>query len=178
MNNPEREQKRLGAGMFLLAWIAFMVLLGVYFNDMLEGQHNPNQTLTTTVSGGAREVVLQQNRFGHYVTSGKINGSEVVFMVDTGATTIAIPGQVAAALDLTVGRRFRTQTANGAAEAFATTLASVSVGEIRLEGVTAAVSPGLNTREVLLGMSFLQQIEFTQRGDTLILRQYPDSNGF
>lgn len=173
MSNPEREQKRLGTGMFLLAWIAFMVLLGALFNDMLQEQRNPNQTLTTTISGGVREVVLKRNRFGHYVTSGKINGSDVVFMLDTGATTIAIPGKVAADLDLTVGQRFRTQTANGAAEAFATTLDSVSVGDIRLDGVAAAVSPGLNTREVLLGMSFLQEIEFTQRGDTLILRQFP-----
>jgi aspartyl protease family protein len=97
-------------------------------------------------------------------------------MLDTGATTIAIPGDTAARLDLAVGRRFRTQTANGTAEAFATTLDSVSIGEISLNDVEAAISPGLGTEEILLGMSFLQNIEFTQRGDTLILRQYADRN--
>lgn len=173
MTTPEHEQKRLGTGMFVLGWLLFMALVGVWFNDVLEGQRNPNQTLTTTYVEGAREVVLKRNRFGHYVTSGAINGREVTFMLDTGATTIAIPGDIAATLDLPVGRRFLTQTANGAAPAFATTLDTVSIDGIVLDNVQAAVTPGLQTDEILLGMSFLQDIEFTQRGDTLILRQYP-----
>jgi aspartyl protease family protein len=51
------------------------------------------------------------------------------------------------------------------------TLDSVSVGDIELRGVRAGITPGLKTDEVLLGMSFLKHIEFTQRGDMLILRQ-------
>ena len=173
MNNPAGEQKRIGTGMFVLGWIAFMLLLGAWFNELLDRQRNPNQSLNTTFTDGAREVILQRNRLGHYVTTGMINGSEVVFMLDTGATTIAIPTAVAAELDLPLGQRFQTQTANGIANAYATRLDSVSVGGIELNNVSAAVSPGLQTREILLGMSFLSAIEFTQRGDTLILRQYP-----
>ena len=173
MSSPERAQKRLGTGMFVLGWLIFMALIGMWVNDVLEGQRNPNQTLTTSYIDGAREVVLQRNRFGHYVTSGKINGRDVTFMLDTGATTIAIPGDIAATLDLTVGQRFLTQTANGTAPAFSTTFDRVSIDGIVLEDVQAAVTPGLRTDEILLGMSFLQDIEFTQRGDTLILRQYP-----
>ena len=45
------------------------------------------------------------------------------------------------------------------------------MGDIELNDVAAGISPGLGTEEVLLGMSFLKHIEFTQRGDTLILRQ-------
>jgi aspartyl protease family protein len=101
-----------------------------------------------------------------------INGQEVTFMLDTGATTVAIPGNVAAGLDLPRGKEFKTQTANGIASSYATRLAHVSIGDIAMSNVAAGVSPGLSTREVLLGMSFLQHIEFTQRGDTLILRQY------
>jgi aspartyl protease family protein len=52
-------------------------------------------------------------------------------------------------------------------------LETVSVGDIELSGVSAGISPGLQGDEVLLGMSFLRHIEFTQRGDTLILKQYP-----
>ena len=173
MTTPERQQKRLGTGMFVLGWLVFLALIGVWFNDELESQRNPNQTMTTSFSGGAREVVLQRNRAGHYVTSGKINGRDVTFMLDTGATTVAVPSDIAATLDLTVGQRFMTQTANGAAPAFATTLDTVSIDGIVLENVQAAVTPGLQTADILLGMSFLQDIEFTQRGDTLILRQYP-----
>jgi aspartyl protease family protein len=56
---------------------------------------------------------------------------------------------------------------------YAASLDSVSIGAIALSDVSAAISPGLQTEEVLLGMSFLKHIEFTQRGDTLILRQLP-----
>jgi aspartyl protease family protein len=173
MSEPEREQKRIGAGMFVLAWLAFIALLVLGFSDILDRQHNPNQALVTTVTGGVREVVLQRNRQGHYLSNGRINGREVVFMLDTGATTIAIPAKIAAELDLALGQRVQTRTANGTADVYATTLDEVSIGDIRLSGVSAAVSPGLATDEVLLGMSFLRDIEFAQRGDTLILRQYP-----
>ena len=49
----------------------------------------------------------------------------------------------------------------------------MGIGDIRLHGVDAAIAPGLQMREVLLGMSFLKHIEFTQRGNILTLRQYP-----
>jgi aspartyl protease family protein len=173
MSGAEREQKRMGTGMFVLAWLAFMALLGLGFSDILDRQHNPNQALVTNYADGVREVVLQRNRQGHYLSSGRINGREVVFMLDTGATTIAIPARLASDLDLTIGQRFQTRTANGTADVYATVLDEVSIGDIRLNDVSAAVTPGLATNEVLLGMSFLRNIEFAQRGDSLILRQYP-----
>lgn len=171
-NEPEQEQKRIGAGMLVLAWIAFGAISVYWFDGLLERQRNPNSTLNSTVLDGVREVRLQRNRAGHYVTKGTINGQEVTFMLDTGATTIAIPGPVAAGLDLPQGQEFKTQTANGIATSFSIRLEHVSVGDIALSNVAAGVTPGLATREVLLGMSFLKHIEFAQRGETLILRQY------
>ena len=47
------------------------------------------------------------------------------------------------------------------------------MGDIALQDVPAAIAPGLADGQILLGMSFLKHIEFTQRGNTLILRQYP-----
>ena len=172
MSETEQEQKRLGTGMFIVGWLGFLALIGFWFSDLLEEQRNPNQALSTQYSDGAREVLLQRNRFGHYVTSGKINGEDVTFMLDTGATTIAVPSHIASALDLSLGQRFMTQTANGTAAAYATRLDTVSIDGIVLENVEAAVTPGLKSEEILLGMSFLRNIEFTQRGDTLLLRQY------
>ena len=58
------------------------------------------------------------------------------------------------------------------ATSYAATLDRVSVGEIELRDVWAGITPTLQTDQVLLGMTFLKHIEFTQRGDTLILRQY------
>lgn len=168
----EHEQKRMGAGMLVLAWVAFGAIAVYWFDGLLERQRNPNTTLNSTIADGMREVRLQRNRAGHYIAGGTINGQEVTFMLDTGATTIAIPGKVAAGLDLPRGQEFKTHTANGIASSFAIRLNHVSIGDIALSNVAAGVSPGLSTDEVLLGMSFLKHIEFTQRGDTLILRQY------
>ncbi len=173
-DNDEREQKRMGTTMQALAWLVLLGLGVAYFSDLLDQQHNPNQSLQTAYSeDGVREVVLQRNKFGHYVTSGEINGQPVTFMLDTGATGVAIPASVAAHLGLQRGRAYPTQTANGMSTSYAAKLDRVSVGAIELYDVPAGIAPGLQTQEILLGMSFLKHIEFTQRGDTLILRQVP-----
>jgi aspartyl protease family protein len=162
----------MGTVMQALAWIVLLVIGVFYFGDLLDRQYNPNQDIQTRhTQEGLREVVLQRNKYGHYVTAGLINGQAVTFMLDTGATGVAIPEIVASRLGLKRGRAYPTQTANGVATSYATRLDLVSVGAIELADVQAAIAPGLQTDQVLLGMSFLKHIEFTQRGDTLILRQ-------
>jgi len=158
--------------MSVLAWLVFLALLGFFFNDQLAQQFNPNRELDTRYSEqGVREVVLQRNRLGHYVTSGEINGEPVVFMLDTGATGVAIPAKIARRLGLRQGQAYRVETANGPSTAYATRLDSVSVGGIVRYDVEAGIAAGYQGDEILLGMSFLKHIDFSQRGDTLILRQ-------
>lgn len=167
-----KEQKRIGLTMQALAWVVLIVLGVFFFGDLLDKQYNPNQSLHTRYDGGIKEIVLQRNKYGHYVTSGQINGQPVTFLLDTGASGVAIPEAVARRLGLRRGRAFNTQTANGMSTSYAANLELVSVGDITLEDVQAGIAPGLQMEQVLLGMSFLKHIEFTQRGDTLILRQY------
>ncbi|MEL7046519.1 MAG: TIGR02281 family clan AA aspartic protease [Pseudomonadota bacterium] len=172
--DPQQEQRRFGTGMQVLAWISVLALLTLYFGDVLERQRNPNRNVATAMGdGGAREVELRRNRLGHYVSSGTINGEPVVFLLDTGATGVAIPSALAERLSLPRGRPFITNTANGRARSYQTRLGEVAIGDIRLSNVDASITPGLAMNEVLLGMSFLKHIEFTQRGNTLTLRQYP-----
>jgi aspartyl protease family protein len=172
--DPYREQRRIGLGMQLMAWIVIIALLTWYFQGVFERQRNPNQNVHTSITdAGIREVVLERNRQGHYVTSGEINGHPVVFLIDTGATGVAIPGELASRLGVRRGRPYNTVTANGVARSYAARLNSVSVGDIKLYNIDAAITPGMQMEEVLLGMSFLQHIEFTQRNNTLTLRQYP-----
>jgi aspartyl protease family protein len=167
-----KEQKRMGTAMQALAWVVLLALGVFYFSGFLDKQHNPNQSLQTHYTEeGVREVVLQRNKYGHYVTNGEINGKPVTFMLDTGATGVAIPAGLATYLGLRRGAAFPTQTANGMSTSYAATLDRVSVGAIELYDIPAGITPGLQTEEILLGMSFLKHIEFTQRGDTLILRQ-------
>ena len=128
-----QEQKRMGLAMQVLAWLVFLGLGVFYFSDVLEKQFNPNKTLQTHYTeDGVREVILQRNKFGHYVTSGEINGQPVTFLLDTGATGVAIPESTAKRLGLQRGRAYQSQTANGIAIGYATMLDLVAVGDIQL----------------------------------------------
>ena len=169
---PEDEQKRMGKYMIIGMWIVLVALLTLMFSNILQRQYNPNQQLSSQQGARNAEVSLKRNKFGHYVATGMINRQPVVFMLDTGATDIAVPAGVANKLGLKRGRQVTYQTAKGPATAYATVLDQVSLGDIQLHNVRASINPHMQNEEILLGMSFLKQLEFTQRGDTLTLRQY------
>ncbi len=162
----------MGKGMIVGAWVGLLVILTLFFNAYLERQNNPNTDPATSTAGSVAEVVLQRNRLGHYVASGSINGREVTFLLDTGATDVAVSDELAGTLGLRRGMRITSQTANGVVSAWQTQLSEVSLGDIRLGNVRASILPGLQGDEVLLGMSFLQQLEMVQRGKHLLLRQH------
>ena len=171
--SAEDEQKRMGKYMLIGMWILLIGLLTLMFNNILERQHNPNQQLSVQQEGTGNAVVrLKRNKYGHYVASGRINGQPVVFMLDTGATDVAVPARLAARLGLKRGRKRLYQTAKGPATAYATVLDQVRLGNIKVRNVRASINPDMHGEEVLLGMSFLKQLEFSQQGDTLTLRQY------
>ena len=174
-NDQQQEQKKIGASMFALMWIGIFVFLGIFFSEILDKQNNPNQSISTnTLNGDIKELVLQRNRYGHYVANGIINSQPVVFMLDTGATDVSIPSEIAKRLHLKQGPSATYQTANGPALVYLTRLDSISLGEITLHNVRATINPGYESDEILLGMSFLKHLEFSQRGKTLTLRQYPE----
>jgi aspartyl protease family protein len=159
--------------MIFAAWIIALILFTLFFQQRLEQQRNPNQAVYSRVNdSGVEEVLLKRNRFGHYVTSGTVNGQPVEFLLDTGASDVAIPAELAERLGLRRGTAVQYQTANGVVTAYRTTLDSVAIGPIEVHNVSASINPGLGDMEILLGMSVLKRIEFTQRGDTLILRPY------
>lgn len=159
-----------GKWMVLLAWVCGFGLLVLVFGDLLERQVNPNTSPSSMTQGSRTEVTLKQNRAGHYVTSGFINGEPVVFLVDTGATDVAVPAHLADALGLVAGRTVLANTANGTVRVAETRIDSVRIGDIEIENVRANLNPGMQDDHILLGMSVLRQLEFTQRGDSLILR--------
>ncbi len=168
---PDAPSQRMGKGMMYAAWLVALGLLTWSFQGWLEEQDNPNRRIESSVSDTAIEVVLQRNRHGHYQAIGQINGERVEFLLDTGATTVAVPVRMAERLSLSRGPAITITTANGTATAYLTRLNEVRLGEITLHDVAATITPSMDGNDVLLGMSFLKQLEFTQRGDTLTLRQ-------
>jgi len=168
---PAAAPQRLGKGMIIAAWLLLLALLTWFFNTQLERQHNPNtKVMSATTAGGATAVQLERNRYGHYVASGFINAQAVEFMLDTGASDVSIPLPVAERLGLEKGRSVVYQTANGAITAWQTTVDEIRLGELRVGPVRASINPHMDSDGILLGMSFLKQLDFSQQGNTLTLQ--------
>tara|TARA_R110002049_G_scaffold72497_2_gene187706 strand:- start:2698 stop:3219 length:522 start_codon:yes stop_codon:yes gene_type:complete len=149
-------------------WIALLLVTTVLFNGLLDDINNPNKELTVTINEfGKKEVILERNRYGHYVASGEINDQPVAFLLDTGATLVAIPAHIATQLNLKKGQAFQSQTANGSSQSYATTIDRLALGDIVMTNVPASISSGMEFDEILLGMSFLKHLHLTQQGRQL-----------
>lgn len=157
--------------MLLIAWIVAMGLATWLFGNWQEARDNPNQAPQSLHGEGFIEVRLASSRGGHYFLDGKINSQPVSFLLDTGATQVAVPQALAERLSLERGMPIQVNTANGTAKGWRTRLASLQLGDIQLREVAAIIVPNMDGDEVLLGMSALKHLEFTQRDGTLVLRQ-------
>ena len=168
--------KRIGQGMLIFSFVLGLGGLTFFFEDQIQHQANPNQNpLSMELNSGIKEVVLQQNRQGHYMASGTVNNVSVLFLLDTGATDVAIPESIALAAGLRRGDTSRASTANGIVTVYSTRVAELTLGSITLKDVSASITTSMASNTILLGMSALRQIEFSQRQGKLTLRHYPES---
>lgn len=162
--------RRIGIGFTVAAWVVLLVLLAWLAQGFLDTERNPNATpKAQTGPDGRREVVLAGNRAGHYLADGTINGRHATFLLDTGATLVAVDERDAARFGLAKGPRRRMQTANGVVEGWYTLIASLDIGGLVEHSVPAVIMPRLGD-EVLLGMSYLKRMELTQQSGLMILR--------
>jgi len=117
---------------------------------------------------------IWRDQSGSYTTVGSINGRTVDFLVDTGATAVAMDTLDAKRLGIQYkleGDHIYVGTANGRAPAYAVTLDRVQVGDITLHQVAAYVIDGAGSGRVLLGMSFLNRVKMEDQGSVLMLHQ-------
>ena len=158
------------------AWILVLFLLTALFSGWLEREQNPNRILSVESTGeGGDKIVLKRNRAGHYLAPGKINGKPVVFLLDTGATQVALSASLAARLGLRPGTPMSSLTANGYVKSWLTRLDRVELGPFVMQDVQAAILPSMPSEEVLLGMNFLKHLELIQKGNQLVI-QAPNLN--
>jgi aspartyl protease family protein len=127
---------------------------------------------STKEAARGNRIVLTANSGGHFITGGAINGKQVQFMVDTGATGVGL--SVADAerigLDYKAGQQVRLNTANGVAAGWLVKLSSVRVGDVEVFDIDAAVSPG-TMPYVLLGNSFLNRFQMRKENDQMVLER-------
>lgn len=159
---------------------AFLVLIGLYayrgefaeVRDRIMAELVPGHAITVAGSNG-RQVMVMRADDRHFHVEATVNGRDVDFLVDTGASTVALDRSAAAAIGIDVdGLAFtdRVMTANGMAASAPVTLSYIRIGDIERENVEAAVMDRENDGISLLGMSFLGTLSGVEfRGERLTL---------
>ena len=162
--NPTRP---IGLGMLIAFHVVILASLTWYFGKREQQQINPNQALPEGMEHTT--VVLQKNTYDQYVFSGKVNGKPANFLVDTGANSVVVSSQLASKVGMPTGRQVRVETASGYTFAWRSQIERIDIGSIRLNKVAALINPEMPSDQVLLGMTALQHINFSQEDDKLVL---------
>jgi len=121
-----------------------------------------------------RRVLIAPASDGHYYVDGSINGTALRFVIDTGASTIALNRRDARRIGLLYrvdGTPMMVETASGPARAYRLTLRSVKARAIEVAGIEAVVIDGDYPTTALLGQSFLNRLDMTREGSLLELRE-------
>jgi len=117
-------------------------------------------------------VRINRQQGGHFFTPGRINKRPVTFLVDTGATSIAMNSRIARELGISYsdGQQQMVQTASGTVLAYRVILSSVSVGSLTLHNVEAGVLEGSFPTQILLGNSYLNRVNMQVDDGVLVLQ--------
>lgn len=121
-----------------------------------------------------QEVQVRRNTTGMYTTVGSINGLPVSFLVDTGATQVAMNASQARRLGIdfhVIGTPAEVTTASGVERAWSVILDAVKVGDLEVRNVSAVVLEGAQPVLTLLGMSYLGRIDISNDGQLMTLRK-------
>jgi aspartyl protease family protein len=153
---------RTGRAMFVVVWIILFVGMFLFFYY---------QGKPTVYVANHTEYIVSSDKNGHYYIQGRINDFPVEFLVDTGATSVAIPQALADRLHITGRYPITLATANGEVTGSLARVRQLSFGQFILSDVKVVIMPGSEEEEVLLGMNVLSQFNITQQGNRLVLKQ-------
>jgi aspartyl protease family protein len=163
----------------ILVFAVIMIVLAAVAPKFLRlGGSGPTTTAQATADGAdtsyPRTAAIPRGANGHFEADAYVDGRRMGFMIDTGASVIALRQQDAARLGIRPARgdfTARVSTANGVVFAAPTELANVELGGILVHNVAAVVLPDEALAQNLLGMSFLSRIHWQYQGGRLILEQ-------
>lgn len=119
-----------------------------------------NKSLASWGSASGAPLVMNQGNNGHYYVDGLVNEQKLNFVIDTGASLVSLPQELANSAMLICKRQIMTQTANGLSTSCVTTIKTLKFGTFTLTNVDALISP--NLAQPLLGMNVLKQFRIEQ----------------
>jgi aspartyl protease family protein len=132
-------------------------------------------TAAAPAGANSRSVVVPRDSRGHFEVDARVNGRRIGFMVDTGASVIALTARDAARLGIHPPQNAfvaEVRTANGTVRAAPARLDVVEVGSLELHDVAALVLPDQALSDNLLGLSFLSRLRRFEYSDgRLVLEQ-------
>ena len=169
--DDEHEQpvRQIGTGMIIAGWLIAFALIAYAFDGIVSKQINPNDERSVTSQRGNSELVLRANRQNQYLATGLLNGVTAEFLLDTGASRVAVSTALARAAGLELGRPVAVETAAGITTAYTTVVPRIDLGPLEFRNIDAVVIDDLRGY-VLLGMNALSDLTFIQRDDRLVLR--------
>lgn len=128
-----------------------------------------DQCTKVSVTGNQVEIVIPKAQDGHHYIDGVLNGKQIRFLIDTGASYVSIGGNLAAQLGLLSGKPTKFETANGSVIGQLFENQSIKVSGLATPPLTIGVMPN-SPNTALLGQNFLRHVELLQVDNKLILR--------
>lgn len=155
--------------MIALLWVLVLGGGALLAQNWLDKRKVARAPTWITDEYGQAAYTIQADRYSQYLFTGSVNGNDIDFLLDTGASEISIPGGIAKRLDLRRGKNYIVTTANGNVTVYATQLESITVGPFTLRNISAHINPAMEGDVALLGMNFLRHFEILQRAGVLTI---------
>ena len=135
-------------------------------------KHEERQHLTpVSTTENNQNIVTLHSHNQHYVTYATINGHRVKCLIDTGASNVSVPINIAKSIGLSRGRGFYASTENGDIKVYQTMIRQLQIGNIILENIEGSINPSMHDDYVLIGMSALKHLDMLKVDNTLTLKQ-------
>lgn len=167
-----RRHRRTGKHMILISWLFILAICFVVFSWLERAQMGAYNTTTSRTASGGIQLSIPLTNGDNYQVFGSINDTKVLFLVDTGASMVSVPTNVAIKAGLRRGMPITILTAGGTKTAYLTKIPVLKIGDdITLRNVNATINPEMGDETVLLGMGALKQLQFIHTTDTLIITQ-------
>lgn len=164
-NNNEYQSRQLGAAFLVVGWIAAIAIIAILINNTLFGTKKPS----ISDSEAGKQIVITRDYDSHFRITGSINGLPVTFLIDTGATSVAIPAVIAKKAKLVEKTKVQTETAAGDSVGYLTRIDVLNVGGVDVHNISAIIIPDFDSDQVLLGMNVLSKFSIEQSNNTLTL---------
>lgn len=163
----------------LIAFAFLVLIVGYTYKDNLGSVYNRVKAEILPGSpqniGGGEVILRRDSRSGQFETTALVNGSNTVFLVDTGASSVVLPYEDALSFgyeDADLNFVLQVSTANGSTFVAPIRLNAIKIGDIVVNDVRAAVSKPGELTTGLLGLTFLDRLEgYSVSGDVMTLKQ-------